>query len=65
MYKRQDKGSSREAKLRPEFADRVEADSGVGFKGKVRQRSGAKASRSARASEKTSGASKKASKKRR
>jgi ribonuclease R len=61
-----DKGASRDAKGRPEFADRLEADGGGGaFKGKPRQRASAKAPRSARANEKASGASKKAAKKQR
>nr|WP_315473273.1 ribonuclease R [uncultured Rhodoferax sp.] len=61
-----DKGAPREAKGRPEFADRVESDGGGGaFKGKARQRASAKAPRSARANEKASGASKKAVKKQR
>jgi ribonuclease R len=61
-----DKGAPRDAKGRPEFADRLEADGGGGaFKGKPRQRASAKAPRSARANEKASGASKKAAKKQR
>ena len=61
-----DKGVPREAKGRPEFADRVEADGGGGaFKGKARQRASAKAPRSTRPNEKASGASKKAAKKQR
>jgi ribonuclease R len=61
-----DKGASRDAKGRSEFADRLEADGGGGaFKGKPRQRASAKAPRSARANEKASGASKKAAKKQR
>ncbi len=60
-----DKGAPREAKGRPEFADRVESDGGGAFKGKARQRASAKVPRSARANEKASGASKKAAKKQR
>ena len=61
-----DKGAPREAKGRPEFADRAEADGGGGaFKGKARQRASAKTPRNARPNEKASGASKKAAKKQR
>lgn len=60
-----DKGGPREAKGRPEFTDRAESDGGAPSKGKARQRAGAKSSRSARANEKSTGASKKAAKKQR
>jgi ribonuclease R len=59
-----DKTVPRDAKGRPEFADRVESDGGA-FKGKARQRTSAKAPRSARANEKTSSPSKKTAKKQR
>jgi len=59
-----DKTVPREAKGRPEFADRVESDGGA-FKGKARQRTSAKVPRSARANEKTSSPSKKTAKKQR
>ena len=59
-----DKTVPREAKGRPEFADRVESDGGA-FKGKARQRTSAKVPRGARANEKASSPSKKTAKKQR
>jgi ribonuclease R len=59
-----DKGM-REAKGRPDFADRVDPDGGAAFNGKTRQRVGSKASRSVRTIEKPAATSKKMAKKQR